>query len=72
MLYAFVDVCADHRRILPKSFTKPDIYEHFSKDYLFLAAIKFINQVSEMNTKFINQVIELNLNFVNQVSELDL
>ncbi|XP_076454566.1 serine/threonine-protein phosphatase 2A activator-like [Babylonia areolata] len=34
-----------HRRILPKSFVKPDIYEHFSKDYLFLAAIKFINQV---------------------------
>ena len=42
-------IYADHRRILPKSFMKPDIYEHFSKDYLFLAAIKFINQVSDLN-----------------------
>ena len=47
--HVFIDICADHRRILPKSFMKPDIYEHFSKDYLFLAAIKFINQVSDLN-----------------------
>lgn len=35
----------NHKRILPKSFVKPDIYEHFAKDYLFLAGIKFINEV---------------------------
>lgn len=35
----------NHKRILPKSFVKSDIYENFAKDYLFLAAIKFINKV---------------------------
>lgn len=35
----------DHPRILPKSFVKEEIYEHFSQDYIFLACIKFINQV---------------------------
>lgn len=35
----------NHKRILPKSFVKPDVYEHFTKDYLFLSCIKFIAQV---------------------------
>lgn len=34
-----------HKRILPKSFVNPDIYEHFAKDYMFLGCIKYINQV---------------------------
>ncbi|KAL8626014.1 hypothetical protein ACOMHN_012606 [Nucella lapillus] len=34
-----------NRRILPKSFVKPDIFHNFSDDYLFLAAIKYISQV---------------------------
>lgn len=34
-----------HRRILPKSFVNPDIYETFAKDYMFLGCIKYINQV---------------------------
>lgn len=34
-----------HKRILPKSFVRPDIFEHFAKDFLFLACIKFISQV---------------------------
>ncbi|XP_048775727.2 serine/threonine-protein phosphatase 2A activator-like [Ostrea edulis] len=34
-----------HKRIFPKSFVNPDIYEHFAKDYMFLGCIKFINQV---------------------------
>ena len=34
-----------HPRIQPKSFVKPDIFEHFAKDYMFLGCIKFINQV---------------------------
>ncbi|GFO49602.1 serine/threonine-protein phosphatase 2a activator [Plakobranchus ocellatus] len=35
----------DHARIKPKSFPEEDIYNSFYKDYLFLAAIKYINQV---------------------------
>lgn len=34
-----------HPRIQPKSFVKPDIYEHFAKDYMFLGCIKYINEV---------------------------
>ena len=34
-----------HKRIFPKSFVNPDIYEHFAKDYMFLGCIKYINQV---------------------------
>ena len=34
-----------HPRIQPKSFVKPDIFEHFAKDYMLLGCIKFINQV---------------------------
>ncbi|XP_053380412.1 serine/threonine-protein phosphatase 2A activator-like isoform X1 [Mercenaria mercenaria] len=34
-----------HPRIFPKSSVKPEIYEHFSKDYMFLSCIKYINQV---------------------------
>ncbi|KAL5011510.1 hypothetical protein ScPMuIL_010061 [Solemya velum] len=35
----------DHPRILPKSFVKPDIFEHFSKDYMFLGCVNYINKV---------------------------
>ncbi|GFR62442.1 serine/threonine-protein phosphatase 2A activator [Elysia marginata] len=35
----------DHPRIRPKSFPEEDIYNSFYKDYLFLAAIKYINTV---------------------------
>ncbi|KAK6979615.1 serine/threonine-protein phosphatase 2A activator [Biomphalaria glabrata] len=35
----------DHPRIKPKSFPDEDIYNGFYKDYMFLSAIKFINQV---------------------------
>ncbi|KAK7095461.1 serine/threonine-protein phosphatase 2A activator-like [Littorina saxatilis] len=35
----------NNKRILPKSFVKPDIYVTFAKDYLFLAAVNFINTV---------------------------
>ncbi|XP_041370334.1 serine/threonine-protein phosphatase 2A activator-like isoform X2 [Gigantopelta aegis] len=35
----------NHPRIFPKSFVKPEIYEHFSKDYMFLSCIKYINEV---------------------------
>lgn len=34
-----------HPRILPKSFIKEEIYENFSDEYIFLACIKYINQV---------------------------
>ncbi|XP_052221224.1 serine/threonine-protein phosphatase 2A activator-like isoform X2 [Dreissena polymorpha] len=34
-----------HPRIQPKSFIKPEIYEHFAKDYMFLSCIKYINEV---------------------------
>ncbi|XP_052790746.1 serine/threonine-protein phosphatase 2A activator-like [Mya arenaria] len=34
-----------HPRIQPKSFVKPEIYEHFAKDYVFLSCIKYINEV---------------------------
>ncbi|KAL4219012.1 Serine/threonine-protein phosphatase 2A activator [Mactra antiquata] len=34
-----------HPRLHPKSFIKPDIYETFAKDYMFLGCIKYINQV---------------------------
>ncbi|XP_013415791.1 serine/threonine-protein phosphatase 2A activator-like isoform X1 [Lingula anatina] len=35
----------DHKRIHPKSFPKPEVYEYFAKDYMFLGCVKFINQV---------------------------
>ncbi|KAK3783629.1 hypothetical protein RRG08_063029 [Elysia crispata] len=35
----------DHPRIRPKSFPEEEIYNSFYKDYLFLAAIKYINMV---------------------------
>ncbi|KAH9489122.1 hypothetical protein Btru_057132 [Bulinus truncatus] len=35
----------DHPKIKPKSFPNEDIYNGFYKDYLFLSAIRFINQV---------------------------
>ncbi|BFZ05660.1 hypothetical protein BsWGS_08699 [Bradybaena similaris] len=35
----------DHPKIKPKSFTSEEIYNGFYKDYIFLSAIKFINQV---------------------------
>lgn len=35
----------DHRRIQPKSFVKEDIFQHFSKDFMFLGCIKYISQV---------------------------
>ncbi|XP_059145992.1 serine/threonine-protein phosphatase 2A activator-like [Physella acuta] len=35
----------DHPRIKPKSFPNEDIYNGFYKDFIFLSAIKFINQV---------------------------
>ncbi|KAL3872470.1 hypothetical protein ACJMK2_040394 [Sinanodonta woodiana] len=35
----------DHHRIQPKSFVRPDIFEHFATDYMFLGCIKFINSV---------------------------
>ncbi|CAG5131303.1 unnamed protein product [Candidula unifasciata] len=35
----------DHPKIKPKSFINEDIYNGFYKDYIFLSAIKFINQV---------------------------
>ncbi|XP_069122473.1 serine/threonine-protein phosphatase 2A activator-like [Argopecten irradians] len=34
-----------HKRILPKSFVNPDIYENFDKDYMFLGCIKYIDTV---------------------------
>ncbi|XP_067662659.1 serine/threonine-protein phosphatase 2A activator-like isoform X2 [Haliotis asinina] len=34
-----------HPRIQPKSFPKPEISEHFSKDFMFLGCIKYINEV---------------------------
>ncbi|XP_064616255.1 serine/threonine-protein phosphatase 2A activator-like [Liolophura sinensis] len=34
-----------HQRIFPKSFLNPDIYETFSKDYMFLSCIKYISEV---------------------------
>lgn len=34
-----------HKRILPKSFVKPEIVEGFSKDYMFLSCIQYINEV---------------------------
>lgn len=34
-----------HKRILPKSFIKPEIAEGFAKDYMFLGCIQYINQV---------------------------
>lgn len=40
-----VSLFAGHKRILPKSFVNPDIYEHFAKEYMFLACIKYITQV---------------------------
>ncbi|KAK3088570.1 hypothetical protein FSP39_020725 [Pinctada imbricata] len=35
----------EHRVIRPKSFVKPDVFENYDKDYLFLGCIKYINQV---------------------------
>ncbi|CAL1544464.1 unnamed protein product [Lymnaea stagnalis] len=35
----------DHPRIKPKSFPNEDIYNGFFKEFIFLSAIKFINQV---------------------------
>uniref|UniRef100_A0A0B7BU89 Serine/threonine-protein phosphatase 2A activator n=1 Tax=Arion vulgaris TaxID=1028688 RepID=A0A0B7BU89_9EUPU len=35
----------DHPKIKPKSFPNEEIYNGFFKDYIFLSAIKFINQV---------------------------
>ena len=34
-----------HKRILPKSFVKPEIVEGFAKEYMFLGCIKYINEV---------------------------
>ncbi|GAB1599225.1 serine/threonine-protein phosphatase 2A activator-like [Argonauta hians] len=34
-----------HPRIRPKSFVNQEIYENFSDDFMFLACIKYINQV---------------------------
>ncbi|XP_071111601.1 serine/threonine-protein phosphatase 2A activator-like [Haliotis cracherodii] len=34
-----------HPRIQPKSFPKPEISEHFYKDFMFLGCIKYINEV---------------------------
>lgn len=41
-----------HQRILPKSFLKPDIYETFSKDYMFLGCIKYISEVSVLSSSW--------------------
>ena len=35
----------DHKNIKPSSITKTDIVDYFSKDYLYLACIRYINQV---------------------------
>ncbi|XP_060074322.1 serine/threonine-protein phosphatase 2A activator-like [Ylistrum balloti] len=35
----------DHKRILPKSFVNPDIFQNFDKDYMFLGCIKYIDSV---------------------------
>ena len=41
-----------HQRIKPKSFPDPDICEGFYKDYMFLAAIRYIHQVSSIRFFF--------------------
>lgn len=35
-----------HPRLSPKDFVEPEIAEAYSKDYMFMACIKFINSVS--------------------------
>ncbi|XP_067001154.2 serine/threonine-protein phosphatase 2A activator [Anabrus simplex] len=35
----------DHPRIEPKSFLQPDVVESFSKEYMFIGCIEFINKV---------------------------
>lgn len=46
-----------HQRILPKSFVKPEIFENFAKDYMFLDAVKHICTVkSGMFAEHSNQL----------------
>eukprot|EP01102_Stenamoeba_stenopodia_P011847 TRINITY_DN3666_c0_g1_i1.p1 TRINITY_DN3666_c0_g1~~TRINITY_DN3666_c0_g1_i1.p1 ORF type:complete len:318 (-),score=64.83 TRINITY_DN3666_c0_g1_i1:27-980(-) len=35
----------DHQRILPKSITKDDVVDAYATDYLYLAAIQFVNKM---------------------------
>lgn len=37
---------ADHRHLRPKAIHDPEIPEEFSKDYMYLQCIQFINSVS--------------------------
>lgn len=38
---------AEHRNLTPKSIHNKEIVEHYAKDYMYLAGIKFINEVKK-------------------------
>ncbi|KAI9202325.1 uncharacterized protein BJ171DRAFT_514718 [Polychytrium aggregatum] len=48
----------DHRHIRPKSIHDPDILEQFSKDYMYLACIDFINSVKTESLRWNSPMLD--------------
>ena len=48
---------ADHRHLRPKAIHDPEILEEFSKDYMYLQCIQFINSVSLNHTACLSEIL---------------
>ncbi|KAI8821653.1 uncharacterized protein EV422DRAFT_526481 [Fimicolochytrium jonesii] len=49
---------SDHKHIRPKAIHDPDIVEEFSKDYMYLACIKFINSVKTASLRWHSPMLD--------------
>ncbi|KAI8918205.1 hypothetical protein DFJ77DRAFT_286205 [Powellomyces hirtus] len=49
---------ADHKHIRPKAIHDPDIIDEFSKDYMYLSCIKFINSVKTASLRWHSPMLD--------------
>ncbi|KAJ3289929.1 Serine/threonine-protein phosphatase 2A activator 2 [Borealophlyctis nickersoniae] len=49
---------ADHKYLRPKAIHDPDIIEEYSKDYMYLACIKFINSVKTASLRWHSPMLD--------------
>ncbi|KAJ3147025.1 Serine/threonine-protein phosphatase 2A activator 2 [Geranomyces variabilis] len=49
---------ADHKHIRPKAIHDPDIIEQFSRDYMYLACIQFINSVKSASLRWHSPMLD--------------
>ncbi|KAJ3034781.1 Serine/threonine-protein phosphatase 2A activator 2 [Rhizophlyctis rosea] len=49
---------ADHKYIRPKAIHDPDVVDEFSKDYMYLACIKFINSVKTASLRWHSPMLD--------------